>query len=380
MKRNAVVNPRVVGISTSLIRQIASRKRPTSIDLGLGEPTLMPNAAHFDAAMAYVREHGVRYTPNAGDPQLRAAIARQYDYPGMAGAENVCVTVGSQEAMYSALLTLLDAERDELLIVEPTFPSYRKMAALHGVAVRAVEMAEGDDFAIDAERIIAALSDRTRAIVICSPCNPTGRAIEPDAAAALVLALERRGGGITLVHDEIYREQLYSERVDLARLYRNTVVINSLSKSNALTGLRLGWILASAPFIEQATKVHAWVASCTDAFAQRVALAVFESGAVEEHRSWYVQRHREMLSCVRDSGLRFIAPDGAFYVCVRLPAGTSSLEAAMELVERYDVVAIPGIAFGACFEGWLRLSWVAPLDALREGLTRIAAFCAEAIA
>lgn len=374
------MNPRVLSIESSLIRKVASRKGETSIDLGLGEPTLMPNLAHFDAAMSYVRERGVRYTPNAGDPELRAAIASHYAYPGKTKAANVCVTVGSQEAMYATLLAMLDASADEVLVAEPAFPSYLKMASLAGVAVRTVAMHERDGFAIDGERIAAAVGERTRAVVLCSPCNPTGRVIGRDSAAALARALERRGGTVTIVHDEIYREQRYGERVDLAELYPNTVVVNSLSKSNALTGMRLGWILASATFIAQATKVHAWVTSCTDTFAQRVALHVFESNGVEEHRSWYVQRRAEMLDVLRTSGLRFIVPEGAFYVCVKLPDGHASLDAAMRLVDEHDVVTIPGIAFGECFEGWLRLSWVAPLEQLATGLERVAAYCRGGVA
>lgn len=371
------MNPRVLEIEGSLIRSVASRKRASSIDLGLGEPSLMPNVAHFDAAMEHVRARGVRYTPNAGDPELRAAIAGHYAYPGLGNAENACVTVGSQEAMYAVLLTLLDPARDELLVVEPTFPSYAKMAALHRIAVRRVAMAASDDFAYDGERIAAALGERTRAIVICSPCNPTGRTISGEQAALLARHLEGRGGGITIVHDEIYREQRFTESADLAKLYANTIVVNSLSKSNALTGLRIGWILASADFIEQAVKVHAWAVSCADTFAQHVALHVFASGAVEEHAGWYARRREEVLAVLRGSGVRFVQPDGAFYALVRLPDGAGSLETALALVDRYDVVVIPGVAFGESAEGWLRLSWVAPLDDLREGLDRIVRCCAE---
>lgn len=371
------MNPRVLSIESSLIRKVASRKGETSIDLGLGEPTLMPNLAHFDAAMSYVRERGVRYTPNAGDPELRAAIASHYAYPGKTKAANVCVTVGSQEAMYATLLAMLDASADEVLVAEPAFPSYLKMASLAGVAVRTVAMHERDGFAIDGERIAAAVGERTRAVVLCSPCNPTGRVIGRDSAAALARALERRGGTVTIVHDEIYREQRYGERVDLAELYPNTVVVNSLSKSNALTGLRIGWVLATAAFVEQATKVHAWAVSCADTFAQRVVLHVFASGAVEEHASWYAQRAGDVVQILRESGLRFVAPEGAFYALVRLPDGAGSLETALRLVDEYDVVTIPGIAFGKSCEGWLRLSWVAPLEALREGLRRLVA-CREA--
>jgi aspartate aminotransferase len=374
------MNPRVLQISASLIREVSSKKKASSIDLGLGEPSLLPNLAHFEAAMRHVAESGVKYTPNAGDPALREAIAGCYGYPGMGRAANVCVTVGSQEAMYVVLKTLLDPARDELLIVEPAFPSYRKMAAVEGIAARSVAMAEEEDFAFDAERIVAAIGDRTRAIVICSPCNPTARVLATAQADHLVRALERRvGAPVWLIHDEIYREQTFvDDAAELARRYPYTIVTNSLSKSNSLTGLRLGWILAESAVIEQAVKMHAWATSCADTFAQQVARHVFATpGALQEHAAWYRDRRQELLAGLRASGLRFVVPEGTFYVCVALPHGTSSLGAANELIDRYDVVAIPGIAFGDSMEGWLRLSWVGEPARVHDGLMRIADYCAS---
>lgn len=374
------MNPRVPEIAPSLIRQLAAAKRPTSIDLGLGEPTLLPRIEYFERALERVRTIGVKYTANAGDLELRELIARHYAYPGFERAENVCVTIGSQEAMYVTLKTLLDPSRDELLVVEPAFPSYVKMAALEGIEVRTVSMLDDDDFEFDAERIIAAIGERTRAIVICSPCNPTARVISRDAAEMLVEALSRRPGEpIWLIHDEIYREQMFvDDAADLARLYPHTIVANSLSKSNALTGLRLGWILGPAAFLEQAIKVHAWAVSCADTFAQYVALEVFRSPEnLQEHASWYRKHRALMREVLEDSSLPFVDPEGAFYVCVRLPKGTLSLDAAYDLIGRFDVVAIPGIAFGDCMEGWLRLSWVATAERVREGVARIAEFCAQ---
>lgn len=372
------MNPRVAQISVSLIREVAAKKRPTSIDLGLGEPSLLPRREHFERAMHHVMHHGVKYTPNAGDPALRDAIARHYHYPEMRRGHNVCVTVGSQEAMYVTLKTLLDPSCDELLIVEPAFPSYAKMATLEGVAVRSVEMAEKDDFAFDGNRVAAAIGERTRAIVLCSPCNPTARVLSQTALDDLVFALEARGGEpIWMVHDEIYREQIFVEHPGFfAQRYPYTIVTNSLSKSNALTGLRLGWILGPVDFVSQAIKVHAWATSCADTFAQRVALDVFATpGALREHARWYRERRSEVIAALNESGLRFITPEGTFYVCVRLPEGSNSIDAANELVERYDVVAIPGVAFGPGMEGWLRLSWVASPDDVRTGISRIAEYC-----
>lgn len=375
------MNPRVLAIPGSLIRQVAAKKRPASIDLGLGEPSLLPNREHFESAMRYVAEYGVKYTANAGDPRLRQAIAAHYRYPAMDRAANVCVTAGSQEAMYVTLMTLLDPACDELLVVEPAFPSYVKMAALNAVACRTVAMSEQDDYAFDAERILAGVTGATRAIVLCSPCNPTGRVLSRDQAERLVRGLESRPGKpVWLIHDEIYREQTFApDAAMLAQRYPHTIVTNSLSKSNALTGLRLGWILAPESFVEPAIKAHAWVTSCADTFAQQVALHVFASPQnVREHAAWYVAQRAVLLAALETSGVRFIAPEGAFYACVRLPEGSSSFDAANALIENHDVLAIPGIAFGPELEGWLRLSWVAPAECVTEGIARIARYCAAA--
>ncbi len=280
------MNPRVLDIPPSLIRRIAAKRRLDSIDLGLGEPSLMPEPAHLAVAELRARERGLRYTPNAGDPELRAAIAIHYAYPAMSGAESVCVTVGSQEATYVAMKALLDPQRDELLVVEPAFPSYLKMARLEGIAARSVAMREEDDFAFDAERIVAAIGPQTRAIIICSPCNPTGRVLRAEQAELLADALRARGGDpVWIIHDEVYREQTFVEGpAEIARIYPHTLSLNSLSKSNALTGLRLGWLLGPPKFVEQAIKVHAWLTSCAGTFAQSVATSIFAtSGGIGEH-------------------------------------------------------------------------------------------------
>lgn len=374
------LNPRIAAISASVIREIAAKRKESSIDLGLGEPSLLPNPVHLERAAAYAARHGLRYTLNAGDPVLRARIAAQYGYPGLDGPENVCVTTGSQEATYATLKALLDPGADELLIVEPAFPSYAKMAALEGVPVRTVAMDEADGFAFDAQRIAAAVGARTRAIVVCSPCNPTARVLSRETAARLAQALLRRGGKpVWIIHDEIYREQTFVEDAGyFAAVYPYTIVTNSVSKSNALTGLRLGWALAPAPVAAAIVKTHAWITSCADTFAQQVALSVFETpGGLGEHLAWYVRQRAIAIDALRSTELPFIVPEGSFYACVRLPDGVDSLQAAHRLADEYDTIAIPGSAFGASFAAYLRLSWVAPEAALREGARRIARYAAR---
>jgi len=291
-------------------------------------------------------------------------------------ARNVCMMTGSQEAVYCTIKALLDPATDELLVVEPAFPAYAKMAQLEGIASRSVAMREADGFAYDVDAIVAAIEPRTRMIVIGSPANPTGRVLRTADARRLADALLARAGEpVWVLHDEIYRELTYVEDPGyLAACYPHTIVANSLSKSNALTGLRMGWTIAPGAALDAIGKTHAWVTSTASAFAQRVCYEIFsEPGALTEQAAWYRTQREGVLAALAASGLTHLPIDGAFYTCVRLPRGGDSLAAAERLVERDGVLAIPGSIFGATLEGWLRLSWVGPLDTFAEGLRRIAA-------
>jgi aspartate/methionine/tyrosine aminotransferase len=371
------MNPRILEVPASLIRELNAKRNADSIDLGLGEPTLMPDLAPFEAATRWVGEHGCRYTPNAGDADLRAAIAAHYAFPGLSRAENVCVTTGSQEAVYCAIKTLLDPASDELLVVEPAFAVYVKIAQVEGIPVRTVSMRERDGFGFDPDAIVAAIGPKTRMIVVCSPCNPTGRTISRSAVARIAGVLAKRSGPpVFVLHDEIYREQVYRDDAGwFAEAYPNTISINSLSKSNALTGLRLGWAIGPDGVMAQINKMHAWTTSCASTFAQRVALEIFRGGGIEAGRAWYRARRDQVVTIARETGLRFVEPDGAFYLAVRV--GGDSLRFALDLVERHNVIAIPGVIFGDCFEGWLRTSFVSEPEAIRRGFERIASLQGE---
>jgi aspartate/methionine/tyrosine aminotransferase len=334
----------------------------------------LPQQRFLDAATRWASENGLKYTTNLGDLATRERIAAHYAYPGMDQARNVCMMTGSQEAVYCTIKALLDPATDELLVVEPAFPAYAKMAQLEGIAVRGVQMQAADDFGYDVDAIVAAIGPRTRMIVIGSPANPTGRVLRAAEAQRLADALGSRGGEpVWVLHDEIYRELTYvADPGYLAAVYPYTVVANSLSKSNALTGLRLGWVIAPDAALDAIAKAHAWVTSTASAFAQRVCLEIFsEPGALGEQAAWYRTQRAGVLAALDASRLMHLPIDGAFYACVRLPSGGASLAAAERLVEYEGVVAIPGAIFGATLEGWLRLSWVGPLDAFTEALGRI---------
>ncbi|GAC1302450.1 MAG: pyridoxal phosphate-dependent aminotransferase [Vulcanimicrobiaceae bacterium] len=375
------MNPAVAGIAGSTIRALHALRTPTSLDLGLGQPTLAPNVAHFETATRWVAAHGIPYSSNIGDAELRAAIAAHYAYPGLDDPGNVCITTGSQEAVYAAMRTVLDPAVDDVLVVEPAFPVYLKIAQLEGVASRRLALDPQAEEPFDADAILAAVGPRTRLIVICSPCNPTGNVISRAATRKIADGLLARGGApVYVMHDEIYREIAYTDDVgDFGSVYPYTISVNSLSKSNALTGLRLGWLVAPNDVMPQIVKLHGWLTSCASTFAQRVALEIFAANELGAHRSWYASQRERVLDALAATPLDFVVPQGAFYCCVRVGA-PDTLAFARALVAERDVIAVPGDVFGPSLAGWLRTSFVAPLPEIREGLARIADFAERYVA
>jgi aspartate/methionine/tyrosine aminotransferase len=376
------LNPVLSGIAPSLIRAINARKRPGDIDLGLGEPTLRPDPAPFDAAVERVRNEGLPYTANAGDPALRSAIAGHFAFPGMVGAANVCVTIGSEEALYLAIKAVLDPARDEVLIPEPCYLAYAKLCALEGVRHRAVGFSADDGFRPRADLVLGALRPDTRMIILNTPANPTSRVWPAAELRALAEGLAARPGPpVYVLSDEVYRELYYTpERpASVADVHPHALVAGSLSKSNALTGLRLGWLIGPEEAIGGAIKVHQLVNTAASTFSSHVALEIFRRPEMlSAHRPLYAEQRALLLEGLARHGIEHAPVEGAFYCFVRLPArwAADSLAAAERLLEEQRVVTVPGIAFGATGEGWLRLSWVATPDALTKGIDRIAAFFA----
>lgn len=377
------MNPLVSEIPPSIIRAINARKRPGDIDLCMGEPTLRPDPAPFERATEWVREHGCPYTPNAGVDELRERIAAYCALPGGAGAAGVCVTVGSEEALYLAIKTVVNPSRDEVLVVEPAYLAYAKLCVLEGIRHRGVALAPEDGFAPSAVRVLEALRPETRLVVIASPCNPTGRVWPEAELRALAEGLSRRPGPpVYVLSDEVYRELYFTPEppVSIASLYPHTLVAASLSKSNALTGLRLGWLAGPPEVVSAAIKVHQFVNTAASTFSQVVALELFrDPESLAAHRPFYERTRAALLAAADRHCVPHLPPEGTFYCLLKLPAGLAngSLAAAERLLEEQRVVAVPGIAFGDSAEGWLRLSWVTGEDLLDEALRRISVFFGE---
>ncbi len=375
------MNPRLVSIQPSMIREINGKKRASSIDLGLGEPTLLPAMEPLERALDWVRAHGSPYSPNAGLPELREAVASYHAYPGLDDASQVGITVGSQEALSVAILSLCDPALDEVLVIEPAYPLYAKLCELFGVRARSVSLEAADDFAPRAATVLAALSPSTRVIVIASPSNPTGRVWPVEELRALAAGLAARPGAPPyLVSDEVYRELYFTPEppASPAAFWPHTVVVGSISKSCSLTGLRIGWFIAPKAVAPQLHKAHQFLVSSTNTFGQRAAVELFaRPSLITSQRSQYISRLDSMKSVLFERGVHHLPAEGAFYCFAKLdgPLAHDSHAFCLALLDQHDVVTIPGIAFGA--EGWARLSFVGEHDQIARGTRRFAAFCGK---
>lgn len=371
------MNPAFSHIVPSLIRAVNGRKRPGDIDLGMGEPVLPIDMAPLEASLAWARKYGCPYSPNPGYMELREQIVQHYRYPYHAHAQQVCVTVGSEEALYLALRLAIDPGSEELLIVEPAYPAYDKICLIEKIPHRIVSLDPATGFAPSAQVVLEALRPETRAILLCSPCNPTGRSWPKVELELLARALlERPGPPVQVLWDEVYREIYFSDAppTSMAELYPHTWVMNSLSKSHALTGMRIGWLMAPAGCLEGALPLHHLSVTSAPTLSQRVAIELFNKPeSFRAHRREYLIRQQVMEATLEEVELHALPMEGSFYAFLKIEGvgAQDSVRAAFGLIDQAHVVTVPGRAFGACAEGWLRVSYVAQPSFLWEGLRRI---------
>ena len=363
---------RLRGIEKSMIRQVFDRARPGSINLGLGEPDLpTPDVIRREAARVILEEQN-GYTSHAGLPALRERVAS--DYPFLSGQqERVIITAGSQEALYLALMTLVD-EGDEVLLPDPGFVAYPTIVRMAGGVPIFYRLPAAGRFGFDADEFRRGLSPRTKAVVLISPSNPTGRVLSNEDLGLMTAALA--GTGAYVVSDEIYNELYYTSAkpASLSDRYERTIVIGGLSKAMSMTGWRLGWLAGPAEVVKSALVLHGYVTTCASTVSQKAALAAWTDEAESArglHRRTFRERRDHLRARVReDLGLRAVEPEGAFYMMVDVREYGSSVEVTEKLLER-RVITVPGAAFGAEGEGYLRVSFCADPETLSEGVRRM---------
>lgn len=376
--RDPELSARVLTLQPSIIRDMFARRKKTSIDLSLGEPATGTEPDLLDRAIAALKDGPQGYTDNGGLMPLREAIARHFRFEGRDKGENAIATVGSEEAVYLAMLSVLDAG-DEVLVPEPGYPAYKNIAKLLGAKSVPYVLSRETGLVARAEAVQAAITDKTRMLVLNGPSNPFGTVDSAEELAKIATLCESRG--ITVLSDEIYRDLYYGtgELPSICRMTKSSIFVGGLSKSCSMTGLRLGFLIGSTRFVKQAVMAHQMIVTCAPRLAQLAAIEVFkEPSRLRAHLGHY-QAAREAIRGVADQ-LPKDAPiflgDGAFYAILDVSkyAKGDPMALAIELLEKEDVVVVPGNAFGAGGEWFWRVSYSAGAAASREGMVRIGRF------
>ena len=351
------------------------------ISLGVGEPDF-DTPWHIRDEGIYTLEKGrTFYTSNSGLMELRVAIAEylrrrfEVSYDPL---HEILVTVGGSEGIDVALRAMLDPG-DEVLIPEPCYVSYVPCVVLADGVPVTIELKEENQFRLTKEELLSAITDKTKILVMPFPNNPTGGVMRrEDLEEIAQVCIEK---DIYVLSDEIYSELTYgADHVSIASLpgmKERTLLINGFSKSYAMTGWRLGYICGPQVIVEQMTKIHQFAIMCAPTNSQYAAVEALRHGDadVAQMRTAYDQRRRYLMHAFKEMGLSCFEPFGAFYVfpCIK-EFGMSSDEFATRLLEEEHVAVVPGSAFGACGEGFVRISYAYSLENLKLAMERLSRF------
>ena len=368
-----VLPKRLRDVQPTLIRQIFERALPDSINFGLGEPDLpTPQFIRAEAARVALDEQN-GYTSHPGLPALREKIAADYAHLNL-DVNQVCVTVGSQEAMTAAFLAIV-AAGDEVLIPNPSFPAYENCVHIsEGVPVYYRLPAE-KDFAFDIEEFKSKITPRTKAVVVISPSNPTGKIFTETDLKQISEALKNTG--IYLISDEIYADLYFTANPprSASEFYDRTIIVSGLSKSLSMTGWRVGWAASSQTEVVKAIMtLHGFLTVCTSTISQKASLLGWTAeaeNAKREAREIYRRRGKFLTDILQtELGLRATLPEGAFYTMVDVRQLGDDLEIAEKFLAN-RVITVPGIAFGTEAKGFLRVSFCNTEEKMAEGVRRM---------
>lgn len=366
------VPKRLQGIQKSNIRQIFDRALPDSVNFGLGQPDLPTAKCIKEEAMRVINEEPLGYTSHAGLPKLREKIVSEYPNLNLS-SDDCIVTVGSNEALFCVLMTLCE-EGDEVLVPNPAFPAYQAINSLANAKTVQYRMPKEKGFAFDAEEFEKQITEKTRAAIILSPSNPTGRTLSVEDLKTISEILS--GTGIYVVSDEIYRELYFTDERphSISDYYENTLIVGGLSKNMSMTGWRMGWLLGVPEVMKKALVVHGYNTVCASTITQRASLAYWtEQGKQEEAESREIYKsRRDLLVKLIDEelGLKAVSPEGAFYSMVDI----SEIGDEMELVNKFlqnRVITVNGSGFGDEAKGFLRISFCASEENIRKGVNRM---------
>ena len=354
---------------------------PDAISLGVGEPDF-DTPWHIREAGIYSLEKGrTFYTSNSGLMELRQEVSSFYSRRhGLIydPKTEVFITVGGSEAIDMAVRAMCDPG-DEVIVPEPCYVSYVPCIALAGAVPVTIPLQEVNEFRLTPEELLAAITPKTKVLMLAFPNNPTGAIMTKENLEAIAkICIEK---DIFVISDEIYSELTYAgEHVTIASLpgmQERTIVINGFSKAYAMTGWRLGFVAGPSTIIPQMLKLHQYAIMCAPTTSQYAGVEALRNGDddIKKMRESYNQRRRYLIKEFNDMGLKCFEPLGAFYVFPSIKStGMTSDEFANKLLAEEKLAVVPGTAFGACGEGFIRVSYAYSLDELKEAIGRIKSF------
>ena len=382
-------NKQLDKIQVSLIRQFdqAISEIPGVLRLTLGEPDFTTPDHVKEAAKRAIDQNQSYYTGMSGLLTLRQAASDfvkekyQLDY---APENEILVTIGATEAL-SATLTAILEEGDKVLLPAPAYPGYEPIVNLVGAEIVEIDTTE-NGFVLTPEMLEKAIleqGDKLKAVILNYPANPTGITYSREQLEALADVLRKYE--IFVVCDEVYSELTYTgeAHVSLGTMLRDqAIIINGLSKSHAMTGWRLGLIFAPAAFTAQLIKSHQYLVTAANTMAQHAAVEALTAGKndAEPMKKEYIQRRDYIIEKMTALGFEIIKPDGAFYIFAKIPAvyNQDSFAFLKDFAQKKAVAFIPGAAFGRYGEGYVRLSYAASMETIKEAMKRLEEYMREA--
>jgi (5-formylfuran-3-yl)methyl phosphate transaminase len=341
------------------------------IHLEVGEPDFDVPSCVLKASETAMKQGRTHYTHSLGDPELRQEICNSYlkNYSVHISPEQVIVTSGTSPAILMVLFALCNSD-DEIILSDPGYACYPNFISLSGAKMVKVPVYEEDGFQYRPENICAAITERTKAIMINSPMNPTGNLLSPETLKSIA------GFSPYIISDEIYHGLVYEDQAHSILEYtKHAFVLNGFSKLYAMTGLRLGYVIVPEEFVRPIQKLQQNLYICASSVAQRAGIAALREADtdVEHMKNIYNERRKYMIGRLRELGFRItVEPTGAFYIFVDARhLSSDSYKLAFDILEKAHLGVTPGIDFGENGEGYLRFSYANSLENIIEGLNRL---------
>lgn len=371
------INPLVEQMTSFIVMDVLERAQELEkegkdiVHLEVGEPDFDLSEIVRDAAEASFAQKRTHYTHSLGDKELRLEIARFYqrEYGVTIDSDQVIVTSGSSPAILMALMVLCEPG-SEVILSDPGYPCYKNFVLACNAKPISVDLSPEDGFQYSIEKIKKAITPKTRAIFVNSPMNPTGTLVS-DATYKELVSL-----GIPLLSDEIYHGLVYEGRAKSALEFTdNAFVLNGFSKRYAMTGLRLGFLVAPKEYVRKLQVIQQNLFICAPSISQRAGIVALRDSEPEvaERRAIYDERRRYMLSRLKNMGFEVeVEPQGAFYIfCNAKKFTTDSYRFAFDVLENAHVGITPGVDFGKNGEGYVRFSYANSLDNIKKGMDRL---------